>query len=76
MGFGNGVDGWQINGKPSLPADPQKYPEELWAIEDPSLTFVPEFQKYAVDFPRLPEDAEGLGARAAIANNLKTGFGL
>src|ERR1043166_9739096 len=42
----NGVDGWQIDGEPSLLPDPEKYPEELWGIEDARITYVPELKQY------------------------------
>ena len=44
----NGVDGWKINTKPTLMLSPREYPEEIWGIEDPRITFVPELQQYAV----------------------------
>src|SRR5688572_32931043 len=36
----NGVDGWTIDAKPTLSADPDRHPEELWGVEDPRITFV------------------------------------
>jgi predicted GH43/DUF377 family glycosyl hydrolase len=38
----NGVDGWRIDATPTFPAEPLKYREEIWGIEDPSITYVPE----------------------------------
>jgi beta-1,2-mannobiose phosphorylase / 1,2-beta-oligomannan phosphorylase len=38
----NGVDGWQIDKEPTFPADPERYPEELWGVEDPRITYMPE----------------------------------
>jgi len=29
-------------------ADPQNFPEEMWGVEDPRITFVPELKKYAI----------------------------
>src|ERR1700726_4003666 len=46
----NGVDGWQIDDQPTLPANPTDYPEELWGIEDSRITYVPELQKYVVTY--------------------------
>src|ERR1051326_1177365 len=46
----NGVDGWQIDAKPTLLPDVANYPEELWGIEDPRITFVDELQKYVVTY--------------------------
>jgi predicted GH43/DUF377 family glycosyl hydrolase len=44
----NGVDGWQIDSVPTLLADPDHYPDELWGIEDPRVTYIPELDQYAV----------------------------
>jgi predicted GH43/DUF377 family glycosyl hydrolase len=44
----NGVDGWQIDSEPTLMPDPKNYPEEIWGIEDPRITFVPELQQYVI----------------------------
>src|SRR5258708_33371623 len=43
----NGVDGWQIDREPTLLPNPERYPEELWGIEDPRITYLPEVKKYA-----------------------------
>src|SRR6202795_3403242 len=43
----NGVDGWVIDSEPTLRPDPERYPEELWGIEDPRITFISELGKYA-----------------------------
>lgn len=56
----NGIDDWQIDGKPSLPADPENYPEELWGIEDPRITFVPELQKYAIAYTSYSRGGPGV----------------
>src|SRR5690349_11147775 len=44
----NGIDGWVIDPTPTLLASPEQYPEELWGIEDPRITYVEEIQKYAI----------------------------
>src|SRR5579864_2447737 len=41
----NGVDGWKIDPTPTLMPD-SKYPEEIWGIEDPRITYVPELEQY------------------------------
>ena len=37
----NGIDGWRIDPTPTLVASPREYPEEIWGIEDPRITYVP-----------------------------------
>ena len=49
----NGVDGWQIDRQPTLLPDPERHPEELWGIEDPRITYVPELEQYAIAFTLL-----------------------
>lgn len=44
----NGVDDWHIDPQPTLMADPEHFPEEVWGIEDPRITYIPELKKYAV----------------------------
>jgi predicted GH43/DUF377 family glycosyl hydrolase len=46
----NGVDGWEIDPAPTMMADPEHYPDELWGIEDPRITFVPELQQYVIAY--------------------------
>jgi len=46
----NGIDGWKIDEKPTLLPDPEHYPEERWGIEDPRITYIPEFMKYAITY--------------------------
>src|SRR5258708_25935460 len=36
----NVVDNWAIDEEPTFRPDPANYPEELWGIEDPRITFV------------------------------------
>jgi predicted GH43/DUF377 family glycosyl hydrolase len=56
----NGVDGWRIDPQPTLPADPEHFPEELWGIEDPRITYVPELSKYVVVYTAYTRDGPGV----------------
>lgn len=56
----NGVDHWKIDSQPTLLPDPDHYPEELWGIEDPRITFVPELKKYAVVYTAYTRDGPGV----------------
>ena len=56
----NGIDNWKIDSQPTLIADPDNYPEELWGIEDPRITFVPELKKYAVVYTAYTRDGPGV----------------
>jgi len=46
----NGVDGWQIDPRPTMLPDPKNHPEEVWGIEDPRITFVPELGQYVIAY--------------------------
>lgn len=56
----NGVDAWQIDERPTLMPDPDNHPEELWGIEDPRITFVPELNRYAVVYTAFTRDGPGV----------------
>lgn len=59
----NGEDNWQIDPQPTLQADPEHFPEELWGIEDPRITYLPELKKYAVVYTAYSRG----GASVALA---------
>jgi len=44
----DGISNWIIDDKPTLEPDPENYPEEIWGIEDPRITWVEELGKYVV----------------------------
>jgi predicted GH43/DUF377 family glycosyl hydrolase len=56
----NGVDSWTIDPQPTLLADPERFPEELWGIEDPRITYVQELSKYAVVYTAYTRDGPGV----------------
>lgn len=56
----NGVDGWVVDPQPTFVADPDRYPEELWGVEDPRITFVPELGKYVVAYTAYGKAGPGV----------------
>lgn len=66
----NGVDGWVIDAQPTLKGEPETFPEELWGIEDPRITWVPEMNKYAVVYTAYSMD--GPGVALALTEDFKT----
>lgn len=56
----NGVEDWKIDPRPTLLADPEHFPEELWGIEDPRITYVPELNQYAVVYTAYTRDGPGV----------------
>lgn len=49
-----------LDEKPTLLADPEFHPEELWGIEDPRITYVQELQRYAVVYTAFTRDGPGV----------------
>ena len=66
----NGIDGWQIDPRPTLSPDPGNFPEELWGIEDPRITFVEELNKYVVIYTAFTRD--GPGVALALTEDFRT----
>ncbi len=56
----NGIDGWRIDQEPTLAANPREYPEEIWGIEDPRITYVPELEQYAVAYTSFARGGPGV----------------
>lgn len=56
----NGIDGWRIDPQPTLMPNPREYPEEIWGIEDPRITYVPELQQYAVAYTSFARGGPGV----------------
>ena len=70
----NGKDGWLIDATPTLVPSPEKYPEDLWGIEDARITYVEEMHHAAAtadsspgagDRPRAAVMPDGLTQREA-----------
>jgi beta-1,4-mannooligosaccharide/beta-1,4-mannosyl-N-acetylglucosamine phosphorylase len=36
----NGIDGWKIDPEPTFSSDTTNYPEEIYGIEDPRITYI------------------------------------
>lgn len=66
----NGIDGWQIDPQPTLMPDPERYPEELWGIEDPRITYVPELGQYAIAYTSYSRG--GPGVSLALTRDFRT----
>ena len=66
----NGVDGWAIDAEPTLWPDPDRFPEELWGIEDARITFVEELGKYAVAYTAFSKG--GPGVALAMTKDFRT----
>src|SRR3954447_7780799 len=63
----NGIDGWRVDTEPTLYPDPERWPEELWGVEDPRITYVPELERYAVVYTSY--SAGGPGVSLALTED-------
>lgn len=66
----NGIDHWRIESQPTLLADPENFPEEIWGIEDPRITYVRELKKYVVVYTAFSRD--GPGVALALTEDFQT----
>jgi predicted GH43/DUF377 family glycosyl hydrolase len=66
----NGVDGWQVDSQPTLKPDTENFPEEIWGIEDPRITYLPELKKYAVVYTSFSRG--GPGVSIALTEDFQT----
>ncbi len=46
----NGIGDWDIDSEPTYRPDPLGYPEEIYGIEDPRITYINEMEKWAVAY--------------------------
>jgi predicted GH43/DUF377 family glycosyl hydrolase len=46
----DGLTGWVIDGEPSLRSAPDRHPEELWGLEDPRVTWVPDEGQFVIAY--------------------------
>jgi predicted GH43/DUF377 family glycosyl hydrolase len=56
----NGVDHWAIDREPTFYPDPEHHPDEIWGIEDPRITYVPDLGKYAVVYTSYSRGGPGV----------------
>ena len=57
----NGIDGWRVD--PAANPDgksAKNIPEEIWGIEDPRITYVPELKQYAVAYTSFARGGPGV----------------
>lgn len=66
----NGIDSWTIDPEATLRSDPDRYPEELWGIEDPRITYVDELGRYVVTYTAYSRG--GPGVAIALTEDFRT----
>ncbi len=66
----DGIGGWEIETQPALYPDPERYPEELWGVEDPRITYVPELESYVIAY--VSYSRGGPGVSLAITEDFRS----
>ena len=56
----DGISNWEIESEPTFMADFENYPEEIWGVEDPRITFVPELDQYAIVYTSYSRGGPGV----------------
>jgi predicted GH43/DUF377 family glycosyl hydrolase len=46
----NGATGWRFEATPLIVPEPDLHPEEIWGVEDPRLTWLPELDEWAIAY--------------------------
>jgi predicted GH43/DUF377 family glycosyl hydrolase len=46
----DGITDWRIDAQPTFTGDPDRYPEEIWGVEDPRITWLEEPGHYAIAY--------------------------
>lgn len=46
----DGITNWRLDSNPTLLPEPNYYPEEIWGIEDPRITYIDELKKYVIAY--------------------------
>lgn len=65
----NGVTDWKIDLQPTFSPDPKNWPEELWGIEDPRITYLEDLNTYAVVYTSYSRG--GPGVSLALTKDFK-----
>lgn len=56
----DGITDWRIDPQPTFQNQPEAYPEELWGVEDPRITYIPELEQYLVAYTAFGEAGPGV----------------
>lgn len=46
----DGVRDWRIDPGPTLAPEPERWPEEVWGIEDPRVTYIDELRRWVIAY--------------------------
>ncbi|MFH2203360.1 MAG: glycosidase [Elusimicrobiota bacterium] len=66
----NGYTGWKIDKTPTFSSDPRRRPEEIYGVEDPRLTWLPERKEWAMTYTAVSDHETYVAL--AMTRDLKT----
>jgi predicted GH43/DUF377 family glycosyl hydrolase len=66
----DGLTNWNIDPQPTFVADPDRYPEEIWGIEDPRITYLDEQKRWAITYTAF--SVGGPLVALAVTNDFQT----
>jgi len=66
----DGISNWEIDSEPTLLPDAENFTEELWGIEDPRITYVPDLEQYAILYTSYSRG--GPGVSMALTKDFRT----
>ncbi len=66
----DGFTNWKIDRSPTFMPDTGRYPEEIWGLEDPRVTWLEELKQYAIVYTSY--SMGGPGVSLATTKNFKT----
>jgi predicted GH43/DUF377 family glycosyl hydrolase len=66
----DGRTGWHVDSEPTLMPDAEHHPEEVWGIEDPRVTWLPEREEWAVVYTAFSR--RGPLVSLAVTRNFRT----
>jgi predicted GH43/DUF377 family glycosyl hydrolase len=65
----DGISDWAVDLAPTFPPDIERFPEELWGVEDPRICWIAEFDAYAVVY--VAYSSGGPGVSLALTRDFK-----
>lgn len=72
----NGLDGWVIDSTPTFSPDPENYPEEMWGVEDPRITYLPDEGRYLIAYTAFGKSGPGVAIASTTDFRKFERFGL
>lgn len=66
----NGIDGWVIDRTPTFAPELATHPEEMWGVEDPRITYIPDRGEYLIAYTAFGKT--GPGVAIASTKDFKT----